>query len=1344
MKKLYFERFLIFIAVLFAGSFSAKSQCEVPVVPPPYGPSSTCPFFTSQYSLALDPDATVTYNWSVTPDGTISSASSPICGSCAKNITWNTQGQKTITVTPVKTCSTGEVISGNPVSYIVTVAPMPTAPINITGPAAVCVDVEQTFSIPAKAGYIANWTISPATGYTYSTPNDTDLKVTFTAARDFTIRVNYTNGGCSSVTIQKSVSAGPVAIITYPSQPEVDLCDGDSFLMQAATGTFPWYQWKKDGVEVQKLPHSSYMVREGGTYTLTTYNGTCTNTSAPIHVTIKPKQPIAITALDPTTVCENTGGVDLSATSGLVNYVWWKDGVALISGWNSTSYNAITTGTYRVTAWTESCQSVSQDIPITINPRPNATIVADGPTTFCVGGSVTLRPQVINQDWTYQWSDLFHPNLGTSTSLNVADAGTYYLKATNTLTGCSDSRLMNITTIGVVAEIVEGYAEIFYCEGRIAPLEAVSGYSYQWKKDGVPIPGATQYKYNATSSGDYSVVATITSPVVCSKESPTKRITYRTVDPTLTGPILSSVNHTVGDTYVTESGMSNYQWILPAGCTKESGGSPSQNFVTVKWTTAGPKSIYVNYYAFNGSCPSQYPTKIDVAVTTRPTAYVSSGNTPICAGGTAPVSGNVTAVGDWTLTLSDGQILTGSGNSAWNTNVSPASTTVYTIKSLVDANAASIAADLTGSRTVTVNNATPGTVAGNQSFCTSGDPAAFTETNPATGLGTITHEWFSSTDGINFSTKVGNGATYNHSTVLTQTTYFRRKTTFSTGSCVVYSNVLTVTVNPIPSVTTPDKTMCSDQQVMLPLTSTVPETTTYSWSVFTKSNPISGVTVGQTGTLNPIDNVLSNSSPNLIGTVTFRVTPTAAGCVGPYKDVIVSVNPKISAGTISGNQTICAGGNPTAFTHTVPSGLSSLDYQWQSSPNYSGTYQDLAGVKTAAYDIPAGEVTETTSYRRFVKGTQNGIECSTVTAPITVTVNKVTGNLITGDQIICVNGDPAEITEALTPTWLGSLTHSWKKSINGTSFSTISGATSKTYDPSSITQTTYYKRIATTVYNGTTCATESNVVTKTVEKPVVSATTPTQFCEATSVNATLVTAFNPNYLYRWFRNGSLLNGETSSTLNTTQTGSYHVEVTNQLTTCTNISSPDIVVSTPVGQIFADGDLCINGTVVLSTTSGHDDNHSWKVNGIIDHYYDDKPYFTVYDPATISVDYTPAGCPGSTVTASIDIYRNGSTCIYARVRSEEPQVETTQESSQIHGVYPNPASSKITVSIPKAVEHDLEVLLVSQIGYTILSGVIPKGEITTTLDSKNIAEGIYYVKVKSQVETMFTRKVVVRH
>ncbi|MEI6522512.1 MAG: PKD domain-containing protein, partial [Bacteroidota bacterium] len=79
---------------------------------------------------------------------------------------------------------------------------------------------------------------------------------------------------------------------------------------------------------------------------------------------------------------------------------------------------------------------LSDQVQITINPRPQAIATANGPTTFCAGQSVTLSANIDPEIVTYLWSDGSSSSNIFETSVEVNSNGNYTLTVTNTY-GCS-------------------------------------------------------------------------------------------------------------------------------------------------------------------------------------------------------------------------------------------------------------------------------------------------------------------------------------------------------------------------------------------------------------------------------------------------------------------------------------------------------------------------------------------------------------------------------------------------------------------------------------------------------------------------------------------------------------------------------------------------------------------------------------------------------------------------------------------------------------------------------------------------------------------------------------------
>lgn len=71
-------------------------------------------------------------------------------------------------------------------------------------------------------------------------------------------------------------------------------------------------------------------------------------------------------------------------------------------------------------------------------------------------------------------------------------------------------------------------------------------------------------------------------------------------------------------------------------------------------------------------------------------------------------------------------------------------------------------------------------------------------------------------------------------------------------------------------------------------------------------------------------------------------------------------------GTVDGDQSVCNGGDPAAFTSpSLGTGNTSpwVTYQWQIDVGCSGTFVDIAGATNPTYDPPVG-ITQSTCYRR--------------------------------------------------------------------------------------------------------------------------------------------------------------------------------------------------------------------------------------------------------------------------------------------------------------------------------------------------------------------------------------------
>ncbi|KFC58788.1 hypothetical protein FEM08_24360 [Flavobacterium gilvum] len=193
----------------------------------------------------------------------------------------------------------------------------------------------------------------------------------------------------------------------------------------------------------------------------------------------------------------------------------------------------------------------------------------------------------------------------------------------------------------------------------------------------------------------------------------------------------------------------------------------------------------------------------------------------------------------------------------------------------------------------------------------------------------------------------------------------------------------------------------------------------------------------------------------------------------------------ITPGTIAGNQTLCTPFDPAAFTNTTPGSTTNggtISYQWQMSTNgCEGTWTNIQGATSATYD--AGAISVITNFRRVATSTLNGVMCSANSNCLTVTPNPITPGVIAGSQTKCGPFDPDPFTSTTdgSSTGIGVISYQWQISTNGCEgpWTNIPGATSATYDPSTVSATTNYRRVATSTLNGVMCSANSNCLTVT-------------------------------------------------------------------------------------------------------------------------------------------------------------------------------------------------------------------------------------------------------------------------
>jgi hypothetical protein len=530
-------------------------------------------------------------------------------GSTASSLNISNGGTYSVVLTSAAGC-----VSTPSAPYTVTVNPLPTANVAVSGPTVFC------------AGGSVTLTASGGNTYAWSN-NTTAAALNVTQSGTYTATVTSAQG-CSVTTpaINVTVNALPVANIVASGP--LSYCQGGS-LSLTATGIGS-YQWS-NGSTAAIIP-----ITASGTYSYTITNAAgCSATSTPAVVQINPV-PTVTAVTGNNTVCmggtttyanATTGGTWSSANSNIASV----NAAGLITGLmaGSSTINYTVTNSF-------GCSTTASKT-IIVNPVPAATTQVNGNTTFCTGGSVTLVAPPADS---YLWS-----NNATTQSITVNASGSYSVTAT--LSGCVGTSIPVAVTVNALpsANITASAAAI--CPGASATLSVPAAATYLWSN------GALTQSIATSTPGTYTV--TVTNANGCSATSAPVTISAAAV-PSVTVTPNGPVNFCTGSSVVLNSSASagsSYLWSNGATTPNITASTSGVYFVTVT-NAAGcqtmSNNIVVNaQQAFTASATALSPTT--VCQGTPVTMVASPGATYLWSNGATTQGVNVTTGGPITVTV---------------------------------------------------------------------------------------------------------------------------------------------------------------------------------------------------------------------------------------------------------------------------------------------------------------------------------------------------------------------------------------------------------------------------------------------------------------------------------------------------------------------------------------------------------------------------------------------------------------------------------------------------------------------------------------------------------------------
>ncbi|WP_170111412.1 HYR domain-containing protein, partial [Mangrovibacterium marinum] len=532
------------------GSATATATYSIQVDPLPTasagGSQAICVNETATVSGASANNGSIL--WSHDGSGSLSNANTltptytPAAGDAGGTVTLE------MTVSSLNSCS-GETATA---SYTVQVDPLPVAIAG--GSTTICVDETATVSEASANNSDVLWT-HDGTG---TLTDETSLTPSYTSAAGdagktvtLTMTVTSTNN-CAGETATASYTVNVDPLPTASAGGSATICVDDTYTLSSgeATASYGTILWTADGAGsitaggTTLTPTYTPAVGDAGeivTLTMTvTSNGNCGTATDTYTITVDPLA--TVDAGPDQTICQGDAALLAGGFGGSAVSASWTGGTGTFST-NRNDLNAsytpsnaeITAGSVTLTLTTNvgssPCDPVSDAITITIRKK---VVITSQPsnTGVCVGESASLTVVAVGDGLTYQWYKGSSPISGATSatltfgSVALTDDGSYYVVVSG-LAPCSSVQSATVTlNVDEAITITTPPASITRCEGANVSFGVVADaggvpLTYQWRKGGVAIGGATASSYTLTNistadAGNYDVVISGPSGFTCS------------------------------------------------------------------------------------------------------------------------------------------------------------------------------------------------------------------------------------------------------------------------------------------------------------------------------------------------------------------------------------------------------------------------------------------------------------------------------------------------------------------------------------------------------------------------------------------------------------------------------------------------------------------------------------------------------------------------------------------------------------------------------------------------------------------------------------------------------------
>jgi PKD repeat protein len=291
--------------------------------------------------------------------------------------------------------------------------------------------------------------------------------------------------------------------------------------------------------------------------------------------------------------CQDETATALTATASAGNTLNWftqaTGGTASLVAPVPSTTTAGTFNYYVSQANAAGDQSMRVLITVTVHATPaTPTVTANGPTSFCTGGSVVLTS---SQATGNVWS-----NSNPSASITVTTSGTYSVTYTDN-NGCSaTSAVTNVSVSNAPVPTINASATAA-CSGDSIVLTCSTADSYLWSNtattQSITVTSTENYTVTTTNADACAGVGTSAPIAITFGTTPTANATY-----TVSGNVVTFTN--------TSTDATSYSWDF-ADFSGSSAASPVHAF-------AANGSYDVVLTAINGNCTSTFTITIAISV----------------------------------------------------------------------------------------------------------------------------------------------------------------------------------------------------------------------------------------------------------------------------------------------------------------------------------------------------------------------------------------------------------------------------------------------------------------------------------------------------------------------------------------------------------------------------------------------------------------------------------------------------------------------------------------------------------------------------------------------------------